>query len=281
MAGAGRISLAAGGTFAQGGYNHTGISTAFSNPLLPSRPNWSGVSNGGLGGFQTCIVNLPGSGVGQPVQFRWRMGSDANQSHAGWRVDNVSIAHRVCCAGAAPTVMSAVSRKTHGAAGAFNINLPLTGNVGVECRSTGGTNDYTMVVTFTNSVTVNGSPQAQVVSGSGTVGTGGVANGGAVSISGAVVTIPLTNVTNAQRIMVKLSGVSDGMATGDVTIPMGILIGDTSGNGTANASDVSQTKAQSGAAVTGSNFRTDVNANGSINASDVSAVKARSGTSLP
>ena len=63
--------LAAGGTFAQGGYNHTGISTQFSNPLLPSRPNWSGVSNGGLGGFQTCIVNLPASGVGQPVQFRW------------------------------------------------------------------------------------------------------------------------------------------------------------------------------------------------------------------
>ena len=71
------------------------------------------------------------------------------------------------------------------------------------------------------------------------------------------------------------------MAMGDVTIPMGILIGDTSGNASVNASDVSQTKAQSGAAVTGSNFRTDVNANGSINASDVSAVKARSGTSLP
>ena len=73
-----------------------------------------------------------------------------------------------------------------------------------------------MVVTFANSVIVNGSPQAQVVSGSGTVGTGGVANGGAVSISGAVVTIPLTNITNAQRIMVKLSGVNDGMAMGDV-----------------------------------------------------------------
>ena len=102
-----------------------------------------------------------------------------------------------------------------------------------------------------------------------------------MSVSGAFVTIPLTNVTNAQRIMVKLSGVSDGMATGDVTIPMGILIGDTNGNAAVNASDVSQTKAQSGAAVTGSNFRTDVNANGSINASDVSAVKARSGTSLP
>ena len=126
----------------------------------------------------------------------------------------------------APVPSSAVSRKVHGAF-TGDINLPLTGNVGVECRSTGGTNDYTMVVTFANSVTVNGSPQAQVVSGSGTVGTGGVANGGAVSISGAVVTIPLTNITNAQRIMVKLSSVNDGVAMGDVIIPMGILIGDT------------------------------------------------------
>ena len=273
--------VAAGGVFTQGGYNHTDISATFMNPLLPTRPNWSGISNGGAGGFESCAVILPAAGAGMPVQFRWRMGSDTSVTHAGWRVDNVQIAQRVCCVGAAPTVMSAVSRKTHGAAGDFNINLPLTGNVGVECRSGGGTNDYTMVVTFANSVTVNGSPQAQVVSGSGTVGTGGASNGGAVSISGAVVTIPLTNITNAQRIMVKLSGVSDGMATGDVTIPMGILIGDTNGNAAVNASDVSQTKAQSGAAVTGSNFRTDVNANGSINASDVSAVKIRSGTSLP
>jgi hypothetical protein len=139
-----------------------------------------------------------------------------------------------------------------------------------------------MVVTFTGNVTVTGSPQAQVTAGAGCVGSGGVCMGGNnVAISGATVTIPLTNITNAQTIMVKLSGVNDGMATGDVTIPMGVLVGDTSGNGNVNASDVSQTKAQSGSGVTGSNFRTDVNVNGSINATDVSAVKARSGTSLP
>ena len=58
---------------------------------------------------------------------------------------------------------------------------------------------------------------------------------------------------------------------------MGGLAGDTNGNGSVNASDVSQTKAQSGVAVMASNFRTDVNSNGSINASDVSNVKSRSG----
>ena len=62
---------------------------------------------------------------------------------------------------------------------------------------------------------------------------------------------------------------------------MGVLLGDTTGNGGVNASDVSQVKLQSGQTISGSNFRTDVNANGSINASDVSTVKLRSGTSLP
>ncbi len=202
--------VTAGGTFATGGYNHTDISTGFTNPLLPSRPNWSGISNGGAGGFETCTVNLPASGAGQPVQFRWRMGSDSSVSHNGWRIDSVTISQPVCCVVAPPTVQSAVSRTMHGASGTYDISLPLTGNVGVECRTGGATNDYTMVVTFTNPVTVSGSPQAQLTSGTGMIGSGGAGNGGMVSIAGAVVTVPLTGITNAQRITVKLSGVSDG-----------------------------------------------------------------------
>jgi hypothetical protein len=62
---------------------------------------------------------------------------------------------------------------------------------------------------------------------------------------------------------------------------MRVLVGDTTGNGSINASDVTQVKIQSGATVTSANFRQDVNGNGTINASDVSFVKARSGQSLP
>ena len=45
-------------------------------------------------------------------------------------------------------VRTAVSRKTHGAAGVFDINLPLTGTPGVECRngSGAGLNDHQIVV---------------------------------------------------------------------------------------------------------------------------------------
>ena len=62
---------------------------------------------------------------------------------------------------------------------------------------------------------------------------------------------------------------------------MGVLLGDTTGNGIVSASDVSLTKLKSGQPVDSSNFRNDINVNGSINASDVSSVKLKSGTALP
>ena len=101
------------------------------------------------------------------------------------------------------------------------------------------------------------------------------------SASGGQITVNLSGVTNAQVITIKLGSVSDGINTGDVSIPMAVLAGDTSGEGTVNSTDVSQTKLQSGQAVTAANFREDVNANGSINATDVSQVKLKSGTALP
>jgi hypothetical protein len=95
------------------------------------------------------------------------------------------------------------------------------------------------------------------------------------------VTVNLTGVSNAQRIVVTLFGVSDGTNMSNVAIPMGVLLGDTNGNGSVNAGDAAQTKSQSGVAVTAANFREDVNANGSINAGDVALVTSKSGTSLP
>ena len=148
---------------------------------------------------------------------------------------------------------------------------------GVECRSGGGANDYTVAVTFLANVSVNGTPQAAVTSGVGTIGSGGVGNGGTVVTAENVVTIPLTNVINAQTINVTLNNVNGSTS---VTIPMRVLIGDVTGNGTVNASDISQTKVQSGQQVTASNFREDVNGNGVINASDVALVKSQSGTAV-
>jgi hypothetical protein len=140
-----------------------------------------------------------------------------------------------------------------------------------------------MMVTFSGNVTVTGSPQAEVTVGSGCVGSSGTCTGN-VSVNGNVVTVPLTNIANAQTINVRINGVNSAGANSpatDFTIPMSILIGDTNANGTVNAADVAQTKGRLGQAVNATNFRSDVNVNGTLNAADAAIVKQNSGTSLP
>jgi hypothetical protein len=173
---------------------------------------------------------------------------------------------------------SIVSRKTHGADGTFDISLPLTGTPGIECRTGGSTNDYQLVLTFPNSVSISGTPQAQITSGTGDIGIGGISNGGAVTISGNIVTVPLTNVANAQTINVTLYHVN---GAGNVVVPMSVLVGDTNANGAVNAADIVQTKERSGQSIDPNNFRSDVNLSGAINAADLAIVKSRVGTGLP
>ncbi len=193
--------------------------------------------------------------------------------------DNKVTAFKVPFNPPAPT--SAVSRKTHGSAGNFDVNLPLAGTPGIECRSGGPTNDFTIVATFANNVSVTGDLQAEATTGAAQIGTGGTSNGGAVTVKGNTVTIPLTNVTNAQTINVRLNGVTDGVGYGDIVIPMSRLLGDVTNNRDVNASDIGATKAGAGQLVTTENFRADVAANGQINATDVSIVKSTTGTNLP
>ena len=163
---------------------------------------------------------------------------------------------------------SAFSRKTHGAAGTFDVPLPLTGNVGVECRI-GPT--YQMIINFATMVTVQ---SASVTSGTGTVGS--FSGSGTPTIS-----VNLTGVTDQQRITVTLHGVNDGTHMGDVPISMGVLIGDVNGNGTVSSADVALTKSQVGATVGAGNFREDVNVNGTISSTDVALVKSDVGHALP
>lgn len=171
--------------------------------------------------------------------------------------------------------VGAVSRKTHGSAGDWDVNLSLIGNPGIECRVGQGANanNHRVVVTFANPVTITGNPPATITSGNAQVSN--------VNVNGSVVTADLTNVANAQVLTLQLNSVSDGTNTGNVTIPMAVLLGDTNANGVVNAADISQTKSQSGQSVGSSNFREDVNANGSINAADIAIVKSKSGTGLP
>jgi hypothetical protein len=172
-------------------------------------------------------------------------------------------------------VPGVASRKTHGAAGTFDIPLPINGPAGVECRAPGAGGSYQLVFTFDRSVGAAGNASA----------TQGTATAAAPVMGPNVnqVTVNLTGVTNAQHLVVTLSNARD--TSGDTFTPaaarMDVLFGDVGGNRTVNSTDVSQVKLQSGVAVTGSNFRNDINANGAINSSDVSSVKLASGTALP
>jgi len=93
--------------------------------------------------------------------------------------------------------------------------------------------------------------------------------------------VNLTGVTNAQRIVLDLTNVNDGINVGDAFVAMNVLAGDTTGNGAVNSSDIAQTQSQSGQPVTSANFREDVTVNGLINSSDIAFVQSMSGTALP
>ncbi len=140
-----------------------------------------------------------------------------------------------------------------------------------------------MAVTFTGNVAVTGSPQAQVTTGAGTIGSGGVSNGGMVTVAGNVVTIPLTNVADQQTINVTLNGVNGAAdsITANVVIPMSRLLGDTNGDRVVNAGDSTQTKNRSGQPTDETNFRSDVNEDGIINSGDSLLVKSHAGNSIP
>jgi hypothetical protein len=87
--------LAAGGTFASGGYTGT-MATGTLNPLT-GRSGWTGLSGGTTAApaYINSVVNLPASTVGQNIQLKWRMGSDelvaATGTQPGQRIDNIVV----------------------------------------------------------------------------------------------------------------------------------------------------------------------------------------------
>jgi hypothetical protein len=169
--------------------------------------------------------------------------------------------------------VSAVSRKTHGVAGTFDVDLPLIGQPGIEDRSGGTAGNHKVVITFAVPVTVS--------SVTVTPGAGGSASVAGSSINNTQVTVNLTNVSNAQTLTINLLGVTGGTNSGNVAIPMSVLAGDTNADRFVNSADITQTKSQSGAAVGLSNFREDLNTDGFINSADITLAKSKSGTGLP
>lgn len=210
---------------------------------------------------------------------RWRLVGDATVADRGSDIIPLGTGFVVRKVGGATSfwtnsfpvaAASAVSRKTHNGT-PFDVTLPLFGAPGIEPRSGGGTNDYQVVMTFPSAVSFT---SASLTSGAGSVSSS--SGSGTTSV-----TMNLTGITTGQYTTVTLASANDGTNANDVAVRVGVLVGDTNGDGSVNSGDISQTKSRSGQAVDGTNFRTDVNADGAINSGDISLVKSRTGTALP
>ncbi|MGH8092165.1 MAG: dockerin type I domain-containing protein [Chthoniobacterales bacterium] len=185
-------------------------------------------------------------------------------------------AHEVFINSVVMQLISVVSEITHGSAGSFDLDLPLTGNPGIECRSSSslGAGHYKLIFTFMN--TLQSVDSAGVASGTGSVSSS------TIGPNSNQYTVNLAGVADAQYVTVTLTGVTDSTgAIGNFSRTMGVLIGDTTGDGTVNSGDIAQTESRSGQSVGSANFRSDVTADGTLNSADIALVKSKSGTALP
>jgi hypothetical protein len=145
--------LAAGGTFAAGGYNMT-LNTTSSNPL-GGRLAWSGVSSG----FITTIATLPASAAGQNVRLKWRCGTGIIQAGGGigWYLDNLFVTD-----GGSYDCASAVS-----APSLVNPRV-ISGNLTFSLQTAGG---HTYTLEYKNSLTDSTWTTLQTFSGDGSMKT--------------------------------------------------------------------------------------------------------------
>ena len=165
----------------------------------------------------------------------------------------------------APVLVSAVSRMTHGSAGTFDVQLPLTGGTGIECRSVA--NGLKVVMTFDQPVT------------GGTVAvTAGTATAAGPTLAGNTMAVVLSGVADAQAVTVTASGVTNagGETLASAAVPLRTLYGDVNGDGAVTGSDLNAVQAAvtAGGAVTGGTFRCDVNVDGALATADVSLEQA-------
>jgi hypothetical protein len=262
-----------GNALPSSGFNADGTITIYIPKSVVGTPQ-PGALLGGVNG-RTLTGDAPGSAESKLERSNAFVDHTfvKAQTDSGYPAATYTVAGNNSCTAASLIPVGAVSRKTHGSAGDFDIDLPLAGNVGIEDRSGGANGNYRVVVTFPVPVTVS---SIGVNSG-----PGGTASISSANVNGSVVTVFLTNVSNAQTLTVKLNGVNDGTNTTNISVPMGVLQGDTTADRVVNSADIAQTKNQSGQTVTAFNFREDVTQDGNVNSADIALVKSKSGTGLP
>jgi hypothetical protein len=175
--------------------------------------------------------------------------------------------------GAELALASAASRKGHGGKRVFDVDLPLSGEVGIESRSGGG--EVEIVFTFNNNIT---------------------AATNATSTCGAIDQIK-RDPADSHNVLVRLNeldcnpgigtltlnGVTDdqGHTLDAASVSFGVLFGDVTADGVVDDADVAAARAVQGQATDSSNFRADINIDRNINHKDIGELKSYRGNALP
>lgn len=169
-----------------------------------------------------------------------------------------------------------VSRKTHGAAGTFDIPIDpagaLTGTtITVEPRQAGA--GHQVVFAFT------GAAPTSVASVTATTQAAASVPIASTTFTATEMIVTLGTVPNGSRVAIAATGVN-GVAGLNPSVVVGFLVGDVSGNRVVQGSDVTYVQQRLSAPLTAANFKADVSVNGQIQGSDVTAVQQRLSTSL-
>ncbi len=168
-----------------------------------------------------------------------------------------------------PLIEAAVSRKAHGTAGEFAVNV-LAANA-VEGRRDGPT---TLMVTFDQPIQgLGGLDHSDVALSSGTVS--------GLEIDDSRLTIQMSGAVNTQPLTVAFPGIAGlGGQVCEQSLCLGVLAGDATGDRTVNVLDLVQVRNVLNQVPTQSTFTRDVTADGAVNVLDLVAIRNVLNTAL-
>ena len=166
----------------------------------------------------------------------------------------------------------AVSRKTHGSVGTFDVAVHVPG--AVEPRQAGPTK---LIVTFNQEVQTPGGPTTEDIA----LSSGTVTGVAFYTHNGPQLTIDMTGAANQANLVVSYPGLTDDQgAPLAETLCFGVLTGDANGDQRVNIFDLVQVRNALNQAPTQSTFTRDVTADGAINIFDLVAVRNVLNTAL-
>jgi len=162
-----------------------------------------------------------------------------------------------------PFIVSAVSRKTHGLAGAFDMDISVPG--AVESRLNGPTQ---IIVTFDRVIDgADGLDNGGVLISSGTIH--------AVVISDSTLTIDMSGVADCSALTIRFPGIvsQTGGASASQALCFGVLRGDVQEDGATNVMDLLATKNVLNHPLDSSNYQCDINIDGNLNVLDLLVIR--------